>query len=425
MKVSAEPIENSQVALNVEMEATEVDEYLEEAYGRLVRKVSVPGFRKGKTPRAVLERHIGKDALFREALEQLIPKAYAEALENQSIDAIDQPQIELVQAEPLIFKATVPVRPTVKLGDYKKIRLESKSVEISDEDVRATIEQLRHQQAVLLPVERAVQYGDIVTMDVEDKRNGEYVPIGKSLVYEVNIDAKMPLPGFAEKLEGANKDEEKSFVLSYPPDYEIKELAGKEHSFKVKITEVKEKQLPVVDDEFAKSLGSEDMASLREQITSGLKARGEERAQMELERKAVDAVVELSAIEYPPILVERGIDRLLNDEARNFPEGAKGMEDYLRNLNKTIDDHREELRPVATRRVVRSLVLDKIAEAENIEVSDSEVDNEIDKMVKDSGQQAEELRKFFGLVQARESVKQALNSRKTLACLVEIATSSA
>jgi trigger factor len=425
MKVSAEPIENSQVALNVEMEATEVDEYLEEAYGRLVRKVSVPGFRKGKTPRAVLERHIGKDALFREALEQLIPKAYAEALENQSIDAIDQPQIELVQAEPLIFKATVPVRPTVKLGDYKKIRLESKSVEISDEDVRATIEQLRHQHSVLLPVERAVQYGDIVTMDVEDKRNGEYVPIGKSLVYEVNIDAKMPLPGFAEKLEGANKDEEKSFVLSYPPDYEIKELAGKEHSFKVKITEVKEKQLPVVDDEFAKSLGSEDMASLREQITSGLKARGEERAQMELERKAVDAVVELSAIEYPPILVERGIDRLLNDEARNFPEGAKGMEDYLRNLNKTIDDHREELRPVATRRVVRSLVLDKIAEAENIEVSDSEVDNEIDKMVKDSGQQAEELRKFFGLVQARESVKQALNSRKTLACLVEIATSSA
>lgn len=425
MKVSAEPIENSQVALNVEMEATEVDEYLEEAYGRLVRKVSVPGFRKGKTPRAVLERHIGKDALFREALEQLIPKAYAEALENQSIDAIDQPQIELVQAEPLIFKATVPVRPTVKLGDYKTIRLESKSVEISDEDVAATIEQLRHQHSVLLPVERAVQYDDTVTMDVKDKRNGEYVPIGKSLVYEVSRDTKMPLPGFAEKLEGANKDEEKSFVLSYPPDYEIKELAGKEHSFKVKVTEVKEKQLPVVDDEFAKSLGSENMASLREQITSGLKVRSEERAQMELEQKAVDAVVELSEIEYPPILVERGIDRLLNDEARNFPEGAKGMEDYLRSLNKTIGDHREELRPMATRRVVRSLVLEKIAEAENIEVSDSEIDNEIDKMVKDSGQKDEELRKFFSLVQARESVKQALINGKTLVRLVEIATSSA
>ncbi len=422
MKVSTEPIENSQVALNIEMEPVEVDKYLEKAYNRLVRRVSVPGFRKGKAPRTVLERHIGKDALFREALEDLIPTTYKEALESQEIDAIAQPQFELIQTEPLIFKAVVPLKPAVKLGDYTQIRVESKPVEISKEDIEATIEQLRHQQAILSPVDRPVQFDDIVTIDIEGERDGESFPIRKDVVYEVIREARLPLPGFAEKLEGMSKGEGKSFVLSYPPDYEMKELAGKEHAFKVTATEIKEKKLPEVDDEFAKNLGKEDLASLREQMASNLKARAEERARLELEQKAVDAAVELSEVEYPPILVEREIDRLLSDEARNFTEGITGLENYLRSLNKTIDDHREELRPMANRRVVRSLVLGKIAEAEKIEVDDSEIDGEIEKMVKDADKQADEIRRFFSLPQARDSVKQFLVGRKTVERLVQIAT---
>jgi len=422
MKVSTEPIENSQVALNIEMEPVEVDRYLEKAYNRLVRRVSVPGFRKGKAPRTVLERHIGKDALFREALEDLIPTTYKEALESQEIDAIAQPQFELIQTEPLIFKAVVPLKPAVKLGDYTQIRIESKPVEISKEDIEATIEQLRHQQAILSPVDRPVQFDDIVTIDIEGERNGESFPIRKDVVYEVIREARLPLPGFAEKLEGMSKGEEKSFVLSYPPDYEMKELAGKEHAFKVTATEIKKKKLPEVDDEFAKNLGKEDLASLREQIASNLKARAEERARLELEQKAVDAAVELSEVEYPPVLAEREIDRLLSDEARQFTEGITGLENYLKTLNKTMDDHREELRPMANRRVVRSLVLGKIAEAEKIEVGDSEIDAEIEKMVKDADKQADEMRKFFSLPQARESIKQFLVGRKTVDRLVQIAT---
>lgn len=424
MKISAEPIENSQVALNVEMEATEVDKYLDQAYSHLVKRVAVPGFRKGKTPRPILERHVGKEVLFQEALEHLIPEVYIEALEKQSIDAIDQPQIELLQAEPLIFKAIVPVRPTIKLGEYHKIKLEAESVKISDEDIDATIVQLQNQHAVLSPVERAVQFGDIVTMDVEDKRDGEYVPIGKGLVYEVSRDSLMPLPGFAEKLEGHNKDEENSFVLSYPPDYEIPELASKDHSFRVKVTGIKEKQLPDADDDFARGLGSENLTSLREQIANTLKSRGEESARLELEQKAIDAAVEISELEYPPIIVERAIDRLLSEETRNFPEGGKGLENYLRSLGKTIADHREELRSLATTRVIRSLVLEKIAEAEKTEVNDSEVDNEIDKMVKDAGEQAEGMRQLFNLPDTRESIRNVLVSRKTMERLVAVATGS-
>src|SRR4030065_26002 len=159
MKVSTEPVQNSQVALNIEMEPVEIDKYLDRAYNRLVKRVSVPGFRKGKAPRDILERHIGKDALFQEALEDLIPRAYKEALDEQKIEPIDQPEFELVKTEPLIFKAVVPLKPTVKLGDYTKIRVKSKPVKISEEDTEATIEQLRHQQATLSPVDRPVQFG--------------------------------------------------------------------------------------------------------------------------------------------------------------------------------------------------------------------------------------------------------------------------
>ena len=425
MKISAEPIENSQVTLNIEMETIEVDKYLERAYNRLVKKVAVPGFRKGKTPRAILEQHVGKDTLLREAFEDLIPEAYEEAVESQEIDAIARPQFELIQTEPLIFKAVVPLRPTVKIGDYKQIRIESKPVEVSQEDVEETIKQLRLQHAILSPVDRPVQFGDVVTIDIEGEKEGEPFAIRKDFVYEVVREARLPLPGFAEKLEGMKKGEEKGFVLSYPSDYEMKELAGKDHAFKVTVTEVKDKKLPEANDEFAKNIGSQDLASLREQIYANLKARAEERARLELEQKVVDAAIELSEVVYPPVLADREIDRLLNDEVRHFNQGITGLENYLKNINKTLDDHLEELRPVANRRVVRSLVLGKVAEEEKIEVGDPEIDEEIEKMKKDAGKQAEEIEKLFSLSQARDSVKQFLVGRKSVERLVQIATSSA
>jgi trigger factor len=421
MKVSTEPVENRQIALNIEMEPIEIDKYLDRAYNRLVKRVSVPGFRKGKAPRDILERHVGKDALFQEALEDLIPRAYKEALDEQKIDPIAQPQFELIKTEPLIFKAVVPLKPEVKLGDYKQIKVESKPVKILEKDIDGTIEQLREQQAVLLPVDRPTQFGDVVTIDVEGERDGEPFPIRKDVVYEVTKDARLPLPGFAEKLVDMSKGEEKSFLLSYPADYEIKELAGKEHAFKVIVKEIKEKKLAEIDDEFAKSLGKDDVASLREQIESNLKTRAEERARIELEQQATDKLTEASEVEYPPILVEREIDRLLNEEARNFAEGVAGMENYLKTLNKTMNDHREELRPMAGKRVIRSLVLGKLAEAEKVEVTEADIDAEVEKMAQDVDKQAEDIRKLFSLPQARESVKQFLLGRKSLDRLVEIA----
>lgn len=419
MKVSAEPMQNSQVLLNIEMEAGEVDKYLDRAYQRLAKRVSVPGFRKGKAPRDVLVRYVGKEMLFREALEDLIPEAYAEAVESQELEPIAQPSFEIVQTEPLVFKAVVPLKPTVKLGDYSQIKVEVQPVEVTDAEIDAVLEQLREKHAVLFPVERQVALGDEVTLDVQEVKEGKSTPLRQDLVYEVRGGSRLPLPGFAESLVGMNKGEERDITLSYPADYEIAELAGKEHVFKVTIKDIKGKKLPELDEEFAKLLGSDDLASLRARIADAIRARKESIARLDAEKKIMDALVEVSQVEYPPVLVEREIDRLITDEARHFVEGISGLERYLKAVGKTMAEHREELRAESTQRLVRSLVLDEVVEAEKVEVTDFEVEEEVERIAANAGEGAEKLREVFSSEDRRESVRWFLKRRKTMDRLLE------
>lgn len=419
MKVSAEPMQNSQVLLNIEMETDEVNKYLDRAYQRLARRVSVPGFRKGKVPRDVLIHYVGREALFREALEDLIPEAYAEAVESQELEPIAQPSFEIVQTEPLVFKAVVPLKPTVKLGDYSQIKIEAQPVEVTDAEVDAVLEQLREEHAVLSPVERPVAFGDEVTLDVQEVKEGKLTPLRQDLVYEVRQGSRLPLPGFAENLVGMGKGEEREITLSYPADYEVAELAGKEHVFRVTIKDIKEKRLPELDDEFAKLLGSDDIASLRARIADAIKARKESAARLDAEKKVMDALVGVSQVEYPPVLVEKEIDRLIADEARHFVEGLSGLERYLKAVGKTMAEHREELRAEATQRLVRSLVLDEVMEAEKVEVTDSEVEEEVERMAANAGERAERVREVFGSEDRRESVRWFLKRRKTMDRLLE------
>lgn len=419
MKVSTEPMQNSQVLLNIEMETGEVDKYLDRAYQRLAKRVSVPGFRKGRVPKEVLVRYVGKETLFREALEDLIPEAYAEAVEIQKLEPIAQPSFEIIQTEPLVFKAVVPLKPTVKLGDYSQIKIEAQPVEVADEEIDAVLEQLREEHAVLSPVERPVAFGDEVVLDVQEVKEGKAIPLREDLVYEVREGSRLPLPGFAESLVGTTRGEEKEVILSYPADYEVSELAGKEHVFRVTIKDVKEKKLPELDDEFARVLGSDDLSSLRARVADAIRARKESRARVDSEKKIMDALVGISQVEYPPALVEAEIDRLLMDEARHFAEGVNGLERYLRAVGKTMAEHREELRTEATQRLVRSLVLDEVVAAENVEVTDSEVEEEVERMVANVGEGAERLREAFSSEDRRESVRWFLKRRKAMDRLLE------
>ncbi len=427
MKVKAERIENSQVVLEVEVEPKEEERSLEEAYHRLVKKADIPGFRKGKAPRVMLERYIGREALLQDAMERLVPELLNQAIEEQELNPIAQPEVEITQTEPVVFKATVPVSPTVELGNYKEIRIDSDPVEVAEEEANKVIEQLRQQNAPWAPTERAVQLDDLVTIDVEGKVGEDSLDKREGIQYQVLRDFAFPVPGFSEKLVGLEKGQEAEFTISFPADHERSELAGQECWFRVLVSEVKEKKLPEIDDEFAKSVGEEfdTFDALRERVSSDLRSMAEEQARRSYEEKVMEAVVEQTHVDFPPVLVERDIDGLIDEQERELRANKISLEDYLTRVKMSGEQLREELRPIATKRVARSLVLGKVLGEESIQVSDEETDGEIEKMAQAAGEKGDELREFFNSPIGRQSLQQRLLTRNTVRRLVDIASGEA
>lgn len=424
MKVTKEKEENRQAFITVELEPAEMETSLQDAYRHLSQKTNIPGFRRGKAPRAVVERHLGKSRLLEEAVEHLLPQAYEQALKEQEIEPFAQPDVEITQTDPLIFKATVPLAPAVELGDYRSIRITPDPVDITDENINAVIEELRHQHATWEPVDRPLDYNDLAVIDI----NGivEEKPYIQKVGSQIQVvkDMISPAPGFADQLAGMKKEEEKEFTLSFPEDYPNKQVAGKEGHFKVKLSEIKEENLPELNDNFANQVSPEfkTLDVLREEVVKSLKLRGEERSRMDFEERVINAAIEQSRVDYPPVLVELEINRILNEQVRQLQMTGRGMDEYLRSINKTTEQLREELRPVATKNVAASLVMSKVAEAENIEVTESDIENSINNMTRGTAEEKrEELRKLLDTPQTRESLKQSLRTRKTIERLAEIA----
>jgi len=426
VKVTREKTENSQAFLTIEMESVEVEESLAESYRHLAKKANIPGFRKGKAPREILERYLGKDGILEDALKHLLPQAYEKAIKEQKIEPIAQPHIEVTQTDPVIFKATVPLAPTIKLDNYHNIQVAPETVEATEADVDATVEQLRHQHATWEPVERSVEFGDLVVLDIESHIDGEPFINQEGTQYQVLRDLPFPAPGFAEQLSGMKKSEEKEFKLPFPSDYPRSELAGKEPSFKVRVVEIKQEILPELSDEFAGQVDPEfkTLNLLRERVATNLKLRAEEKARIDFEERVIEAVVDRAQVEFPPVLVEMEIDRLLSEQSSRLQMEGKGLEEYLKSIDKTEDQLREELRPLATKRVTHSLVLDKVTEEEKVEVDEPEIDAEIESMLKSATRDKEKLQEFLNTPRSRDSIRQILMTRKTVQQLVEIAKGS-
>ena len=427
MKVLSKKIENRQVLLTIEVEEAEVEASLDKSYARLVKKTSVPGFRKGKAPRAVLEQHIGKENLLEDALNDLLPKACADAIQEEKIEAFAQPAIKVTKTGPVVFEAKVPLPPEVKLGDYHRIRIKPERVKLSNNEVDAIIEQLRHQRATWEPVEHPVVAEDLVGLDISSSIGGKSFIDEDGAQYRVLPDSAFPVPGFAEQLLGMKRDEEKDFKLKLPENYSNSELAGKEVLFKVKVIEVKKEQLPEINDDLAKGVvpGIETLDSLRERIAADLKKRTEEKARLEYEERVIDAVVKKSEVDFPQVLVDMGVDRMINQELQRWRMEAGSREEYLERLKRTpAEELRYECEPYAIQRVTRSLVLGEVIKAEKIEVSDTEIDAEIERMTENAGPKKEEQQKFLNNPQSREQVRQLLTTQKTIQRLVEIAKGS-
>ncbi len=423
MKVTKDKVEGSQAFLTIEVDKAEVDESMDKAYQRLVQKANVPGFRKGKAPRAVLERHIGKDRLFENALDTLIPDVYEKAIKEQGLEPFAQPQIDVTQTEPLIFKAIVPLKPQVKLGDYKNIKIEQETAgEVTDLQINAVIDEMRNRNANWESIElRTADYGDMIVLDLEGKIGDKPFSEQKNVPYELKRDNPVPIPGFAAQVNGMKKGDSKEFTLPIPADYPVKELVGKDAIFKVKVRDVSQKILPELDDKFAFSVDNkfQTMDDLRQAVVKDLKQSVEQRATQKFEDKVLDMVVGLSELNFPPVLVEAEVNRIIN---QRFPGGREEMEAYLKRINKTPEAFHQGLHPFAENQVKNGLVLGAVAEAEKIEVSDAEVDAEI-KTVLASVETAAQDNTFRILNQPenRASIKNRIITQKTMQRLVEIA----
>lgn len=425
MKVTNEKTENHQAFLKIEVEADEVEASKEKTFRKLVKQVNVPGFRKGKAPRPVFERHFGADQLFREALDDLVPDVYVSAIKEQKLDPVADPQIEMESDDPLVIKATIPLRPVVNLGDYKTIDLKPESVEVTDEMLDSVIEQLRHQHATWEPADRAVEFNDLAVFDVESTMKEQPFINQKGAQYQVVKDSTAPVVGFAEQLVGMKKEEEKEFTIKYPDDYQQKEIAGNEAVFKVKMTEIKQEKLPEVNDEFAKQVNPEvgSIDDLRKLITEDMTKRLEENVKSKFEDKVVEEATKLSKVEYPPILVDAEVQSSLERNLRFLQNSGQNIENYLKSIDKTVDQLREELRPASQTRVEQSLVIGKIAEQEKIDATNEEIEAEIEEMVKTSSGDKDELKQILHNERNLESIKDNLIARKTVQHLTEIAQS--
>jgi trigger factor len=422
MRVSTERIPESQVVLEIEVEAERLERSLERAYRRLAEKTEVPGFRKGKTPRHMLERYLGRDAVMQEALGLLIPEAYNQAIEEEDIHAIDYPAIEVVQQEPLIFKATVAIRPSVDLGNYREVRVEREPVTVSGEQVNEKLEELRHRYAILEPVDRPLQMGDRVWADIRISVDGRLVFSEEDAEVHLHQGVPILLPGFVEELLGSEKGVERQFSLDVPSDYPQQPLAGKTCLCTVLVKEVKEERLPELSDAFAADVGEgfASLEALRERLESDLRQAAEQKADAGYREKVVDGVVAGASLEFPPVLPERETEQLLRE--RISSSGAGDIERYLRQVGKSEEELRQELRLQAVERIQRSLVLSKVAEVEAISVGEDDIDVEIERLAAASGPRADEVRKVFDSAGGRDALQRSLLTRRTVERLVAVAS---
>jgi len=424
MQITTEKLEDNQLLLNVQVEEEVIEKSMDEAYRRLVQRTNIPGFRRGKAPRSMVERFVGRTALMEDALERLLPDLAQKAIDEEGITAVAQPRIEVVQVDPVIFKAVVPLPPTVELPDYRQIRVTRDQPVVSDEDVQKFLEGLRWDASPWEPAERPSARGDLVTVDIRAQEGDAQLFEREGVSLQISEETKEPAPGLAEHLTGLEKGAQEEFRISYPADHPDQNWAGRDVGFQVHVIEIKEKLLPDLDDEFAKGIGDgyESLDALRQFLRGRMEERARLEAQNKLENEVVQALVAGATVEFPPVFAQQEAEILANDLSRQLERQGIGLAQYLKFTDKTEEEFLDDMLPRAKERVRRRLVLDKVSEVENFEASAEEVEAEIAEAVQGTGAKEPELRKALDTPGGRSSLEQMIKTRKALARLVELAT---
>jgi trigger factor len=371
VKVSVTELPPRQVSLAIEVEQERVDRAVDESFRRLASQVDVPGFRRGKAPRPMVERLLGPNRIVEDAIERLVPDVVAEAIAQENVEPYTRPRVESIEFDPLRVKAVVGLAPKVELGNYQSdLSVPAEEVNVGSEQVEAVITRLRESYAQWAPVERAAQMGDLIGIDlrgtVEDRELAGMV--SKEAQYVIDPERSQPVPGFAEQLVDLKEGESKTFTLSLPEDYRETDLAGRDAEFSVSVHWVKERQLPEVDETFLQQVGDySDETELRTAVELQILQRERERVREQMETAALDKLVEIASIEYPPQLVEHQAQFMLESLTRNVEQQGLQFQQYLRLVGKEQSAFQDEIRSEAEVRVRRSLALDAFADAEQIE----------------------------------------------------------
>lgn len=426
MKANAERIEKNTVLLEIEVDAEQFSRAVDKAYRKLVKNVAIPGFRKGKTPRPILERYVGKGALYEEAMETLVPEAYFEAVKNTGIEPIEQPRVEIVQVEegkPVVFKATVQVKPEVNLGQYKDLEVTRPVTEVAEEEVAREMDRLQKRHARLLTVEEgAVENGDIAVIDFLGKIDDEPFQGGEGKDYSLEVGSGSFIAGFEEQVTGMAIGETRDIQVTFPANYQAEELAGKDAVFTVTVKEIKRKETAPLDDEFAKDVSEFDtLEELRNDIKNKLKQAAESNADYQVRRDVVNKAVDNAEVDIPGPMVESQLDEMFGSMERRLMNQGISLEDYLKYTNTTPDDLREKMRPEAERNVKTTLVLEAIAKAEEVTAGDEEIKGEADKLAAYYRQDPEVFRKMLENEAQLSFIAEGVVREKTMQLLVDSA----
>lgn len=399
--------EKNMVKLVIEASAEEFEAGLNAAYNKNKNKISVPGFRKGKAPRKMIEQLYGSQIFFEDAANEIIPDAYADAAKESGLDIVSQPKVSIEQLEAgksFIFAAEVAVRPEVELGEYKGVEVTKADAEVTDADVEEELKKVQDQNSRTVSVEdRAVKDGDMTVIDFEGFIDGEAFDGGKGENYPLTIGSHSFIDTFEEQMIGMNIGEEKELNVTFPEDYHAENLKGKPATFKVTVKEIKEKQLPELDDDFAQDVSDFDtLAEYKDDLKKKIAERKESEAKAKKESEAIEKVVEAAKMDIPQAMIDTQVNRMLEDFAMRLQQQGLSVEQYFQYTGMTADKIMEEMKPEAVKRIKNSLVLEAVAKAENIEVSEEEFEAELQKMADMYKMEIEKIKEFMQDAEAKQ-----------------------
>ena len=425
MSLQVEKLEKNMAKLTIEVSAEDLDKAMEKAYQKQKSRISLPGFRKGKAPRKMIESMYGKGVFMEDAVNSLVPQEYTKALGECDLEIVSQPEINVTQMEPgkaLIFTADVAVKPEVTLGDYKGVEVPKSEIAVTDEEVDAEVKKEQDKNARTVAVEdRAAANGDITTIDFEGFVDGVAFDGGKGTDYALTLGSGTFIPGFEDQLVGANTGDHVEVKVTFPEEYQAKELAGKEAVFQCDVKKIETKEVPELDDEFAKDVSEFDtLAEYKEDVKKKLTEKKEKEARTAKENAAVDKAIENAQMDIPELMTKTECRQMMDDFSRRMQQQGLSMEQYFQFTGQSMDKMMEDMKPQALKRIQTRLVLEKVAEAENIQPSEEEITEEIQKMADAYKMEADKIREAIG-ESGLEQMKKDMAVQKAVTVIADAA----